>query len=55
MPSSCSHRVQRALDAADDGAHRDAALGVRLRVEEDLRVAHTLRVRRAARYAVVRS
>ncbi len=36
---------QRALDPLDDGTHRDPARRVRLRIEEDLRVADALRVR----------
>jgi len=35
---------ERPLDPVDDGAHRDSARGMGLRIEEDLGVTHALRV-----------
>ena len=45
MPSVRSHVPQRGPHAVDHGLERDAAIEVRLRVEEDLRVTNALRAR----------
>ena len=45
IPSVRSHVAQRAPQSVDHGLERDAAIEMRLRVEEDLRVANALRAR----------
>ncbi len=59
QPRRDAERVPTVRQGARDPVHhrreRDAALGVGLGVEEDLRVAHALVGGRARRYAIVRS